>query len=175
MLAPDSPLLEAQQMNASTNKALSLGIGPALWRVISHFGKLPRQLWPGLVGLGGFVGAGGGVMGLQKSVLGTAAGVVWALVYAAVSTALGRNDLLDALLLGAAVFGMVFQARIPLLTYTAGAFVGAATAMGARAVTINGGIRIVIALAIGCVLGIAAERVGEMLGKMRVVPAMSNR
>ena len=91
------------------------------------------------------------------------------------STALGRNDLLDALLLGAAVFGMVFQARIPLLAYTAGAFVGAATAMGARAVAINGGIRIIISLAIGCALGIAAERIGEMLGKMRVVPSMSNR
>jgi hypothetical protein len=47
--------------------------------------------------------------------------------------------------------------------------------MGARAVAINGGIRIAIALAIGCVLGIAAERVADMLGKMRVVPAMSNR
>ncbi len=153
-------------MSASTTKALSLAIVAALWAVISHFGKLPLQLWPVLVGLGCFVGAGSGVMGLH---------VVWALLYAAVSTALGRNDLLDALLLGAAVFGMVFQARIPLLSYTAGAFVGAATAMGARAVAINGGIRIIIALAIGCVLGIAAERVAEMIGKMRVVPAMSNR
>jgi len=162
-------------MSASTTKALSLAIVAALWAVISHFGKLPLQLWPVLVGLGCFVGTGGGVMGLQKSVLGSASGVVWALLYAAVSTALGRNDLLDALLLGAAVFGMVFQARIPLLAYTAGAFVGAATAMGARAVAINGGIRIIIALAIGCALGIAAERIGEMLGKMRVVPSMSNR
>jgi len=61
------------------------------------------------------------------------------------------------------------------LSYTTGAFVGAATAMGARAVAINGGIRIVIALAIGCALGIVAERIAEMLGRMRVVPSMSNR
>ena len=53
--------------------------------------------------------------------------------------------------------------------------VGAATAMGSRAVTINGGIRVAIALAIGCVLGIVAERVAEMIGRMRVVPSMSNR
>src|SRR3989454_5108527 len=150
MLAPHSSFLEeAQPMSASTTKALSLAIVAALWAVISHFGKLPLQLWPVIVGLACFVGAGGGVMGLQKSVLGSASGVVWALLYAAVSTALGRNDLLDALLLGAAVFGMVFQARIPLLSYTAGAFVGAATAMGARAVAINGGVRIMLGVAGG--------------------------
>lgn len=162
-------------MSTSTTKALSLALVVTLWAIISHFGKLPLLLWPVIVGLACFVGAGGGMMGLQKSILGSASGVVWALLYAAVSSALGRNDLLDAVLLGAVVFGMVFQARVPLLSYTAGALVGAATAMGARAVTINGGIRIVIALAIGCALGIVAERVAEMLGKMRVVPAMSNR
>lgn len=163
-------------MNASTNKALSLGIVVALWAVVSHFGKLPLQLWPVLVGLASFLGAGGGTTGLQKSVLGTASGVAWALLYVAVSRALGGNDMLDALVVGAAVFGMVFQARVPQLSYTTGAFVGAATAMGAlgvRAANINGGIRVAIALAIGCALGIVAERVGEMLGRMRVVPSMA--
>ena len=163
-------------MNASTTKALSLGIVVALWAVISHFGNLPLQLWPVLVGLACFVGAGGGMMGLQKSALGSASGVAWALLYVAVSRALGRNDLLDALVMGAAVFGMVFQARVPLLSYTAGAFAGAATAIGAlgvRAANLNGGIRIAIALAIGCALGIVAERVAEMMGRMRVVPSMS--
>ncbi|HEV2671509.1 MAG TPA: DUF1097 domain-containing protein [Gemmatimonadales bacterium] len=162
-------------MNALTTKALSLGIVAALWAVISHFGKLPLQLWPVLVGLACFVGAGGGMMGLQKSVLGSASGVVWALLYVAVSRALGGNELLDALLMGVVVFGMVFQAQVPLLSYTAGAFIGAATAIGARAVAINGGIRVVIALAIGCALGIVAERVAEMIGRMRVVPSMSSR
>jgi hypothetical protein len=162
-------------MDASTTKALSLGIVVALWAVISHFGKLPLQLWPVLVGLACFVGAGGGMMGLQKSVLGSASGVVWALLYVAVTRALGGNELLDALAVGAAVFGMVFQARIPLLSYTTGAFVGAATAIGARAVGLNGGIRVAIALAIGCALGIVAERVAEMIGRMRVVPSMSAR
>jgi len=70
---------------------------------------------------------------------------------------------------------MVFQARIPLLSYTAGAFVGAATAIGARAVVLNGGIRVAIALAIGCALGMVAERIAEMMGRMRVVPVMSSQ
>lgn len=164
-------------MSASTTKALSLAIVAALWAIISHFAKLPLQLWPVLVGLACFVGAGGGMMGLQKSIVSSASGVVWAMLYVTVATALGRQDIVDALVLGAAVFGIVYQARIPLLSYTAGALVGAATylGMGIRTVALNSGIRVVIALAIGCALGIVAERVGEMLGRMRVVPSMSNR
>jgi Protein of unknown function (DUF1097) len=162
-------------MNALNTKALSLALVVAVWAVVSHLGKLPLQLWPVIVGVACFVGAGGGMMGLQKSILGSASGVAWALIYASVAAALGRSDILDALVLGAAIFGMVFQARIPLLSYTTGAIVGAATAMAARAVTVNGAIRVAIALAIGCILGIVAERVAEMLGRMRVVPAMSNR
>jgi len=164
-------------MSSSTTKALSLGIVAALWAIISHFAKLPLQLWPVLVGLACFVGAGGGMHGLQKSIVGTASGVVWAMLYVTVRGALGGQDIVDALVLGAVVFGMVYQARVPLLSYTAGAFVGAATylAMGIRTVALNSGIRVVIALAIGCALGIVAERIAEMLGRMRVVPAMSNR
>jgi hypothetical protein len=69
----------------------------------------------------------------------------------------------------------MYEARLPLLSYTTGAVIGAATAMGARAVTVNGGIRIAVSLALGCGLGIIAERLAEVLGRMRVVPAMSNR
>jgi len=155
-------------MSASTTKALSLAIVAAAWAAISHLLKVNLQLWPVIVGLGCFVGAGGGVMGLQKSILGTISGVIWAALYVAVSGALGRQG----------VFGMVYQARfLPLLSYTAGAIVGAGTyhAMGFHTFAMNGAIRVGIALAIGCVLGIAAERVADMLGKMRVVPAMSNR
>ncbi|HLZ45218.1 MAG TPA: DUF1097 domain-containing protein [Gemmatimonadales bacterium] len=163
-------------MSGLTTKALGLAIVTALWAVISHLGKLPLQLWPVVAGIACFVGAGsGGIGGLQKSILGAVSGVVWALLYVAVSNALGKQPILDALVLGAAFFGLIYQARIPVLSYTVGAVIGLATAMGARAVTLNGGIRIVVSLAIGCVLGIAAERLAEMLGKMRVVPAMSNR
>ena len=84
---------------------------------------------------------------------------------------------MDALVLGVAIFGIVYQARLPLLSYTAGAIIGAAIylAMGFRTFAMNGAIRVAIALAIGCVLGIAAERLSEVIGRMRVVPAMSNR
>jgi len=164
-------------MSSSTTKALSLGIVAAVWAIVSHLGKINLQLWPVFVGLACFVGAGGGVSGLQKSLAGTISGVVWAAVYVAVATALGRQEIVDALVLGAVVFGMVYQARFPMLSYTSGAIVGGATylAMGFRTFAMNGALRVVIALAIGCVLGIVAERLAEALGRMRVVPAMSNR
>jgi len=166
-------------MNALTTKALSLAIVVAVWATISHLAKLPLELAPVIVGLACFVGAGGGMMGLQKSVLGTASGVVWAMLYMAVAGALdgGPPGVLDALVLGAAVFGMVFQARVPLLSYTTGAIVGAATAIAVpgRTITMDAGIRIAAALAIGCVLGIVAERLAEFIARTRFVPAMSNR
>ena len=164
-------------MSSSTTKALSLGIVAAVWAIISHLGKINLQLWPVFIGLGCFLGAGGGVAGLQKSLASTISGVVWAAVYIAVAAALGRQEIVDALVLGAAVFGMVYQARVPLLSYTTGAIVGAATyvAMNFRVFAMNGALRVVIALAIGCVLGIAAERLAQALGRMKFVPAMANR
>jgi hypothetical protein len=164
-------------MSASTTKALSLAVVAAVYAALSHLLKINLQLWPVIVGLGCFVGTGGGMTGLQKSILGTVAGCAWAAVYIAVSTALGRQQIVDALVLGAAVFGIVYQARFPLLSYTAGAIMGGATylAMGFRTFVMTPSLRVVIALAIGCVLGIAAERLAEVIGRMRVVPAMSNR
>ena len=60
-------------------------------------------------------------------------------------------------------FGMVLQTQVPLLSYTAGAFAGAGVAMGLRAVSIQGGIRVAIALALGAALGFAAERIEQAL------------
>jgi hypothetical protein len=66
---------------------------------------------------------------------------------------------------------MVFQARFPLLSYTAGAIAGAAVAMGVlgiRRMTIEGGFKVAIALAIGAGLGYAAEFVmAQINARMR--------
>jgi hypothetical protein len=72
---------------------------------------------------------------------------------------------------------MVFQTRVPMLGFTAGAVAGAATAMGAlgiRAVNLNGGIRLALTLLIGVVLGMAAERLADTLQRTRIA-AMSGR
>src|SRR5438445_276583 len=116
-------------MNAMTARGLTLAAVGAVSPAVSHIGKPPLQLWPVIVGIGCFVAAGGGIPGLQKAVAGTVSGVVWALLYVTVAGALGRQELVSALVLGVAVFGIVYQARIPLLSYTAGAIAGTGVAL----------------------------------------------
>ncbi len=155
-------------MNAMTARGLSLAAVVAVWTAISEMAKVNLSLWPVIVGLGCAVAAGGGVTGLQRTLAGTISGVVWALVAHAVSRALGGQDLVQALVLGAAAFAMVLQAQfLPILSYTAGALAGAGVAMGLRAVTIEGGVRVAIALIIGGVLGFAAERIERALPRTR--------
>jgi hypothetical protein len=146
-------------MNAMTARGLSVAAVVAVWVAISEMARVNLSLWPVIVALGCSLAAGGGIPGLQKTVAATISGVVWALLAHAVTRALGGQDIVQAVVLGAAAFGMVLQAQMPLLSYTAGAFAGAGVAMGLRAVNIQGGIRVAIALALGAALGFAAERI----------------
>ena len=146
-------------MNAMTARGLSVAAVVAVWVAISEMARVNLSLWPVIVALGCSLAAGGGIPGLQKTVAATISGVVWALLAHAVTRALGGQDIVQAVVLGAAAFGMVLQTQIPLLSYTAGAFAGAGVAMGLRAVNIQGGIRVAIALALGAALGFAAERI----------------
>ena len=154
-------------MNPMTMRGLSLAAVVAVWTAISEMAKVNLSLWPVIVALGCSLAAGGGIPGLQRTLAATTSGVVWALVTHAVSRALGGQDLVQALVLGGAALGMVLQARLPLLSYTAGAFAGAGVAMGLRAVTLQGGVRVAIALAIGAVLGFAAERLPQLVASRR--------
>ena len=150
-------------MNAMTARGLSLAAVVAVWTAISEIARVNLSLWPVIVALGCSLAAGGGIPGLQKTAAATISGVVWALLAHGISRALGGQDVVQALVLGAAALGMVLQAQLPLLSYTAGAFAGAGVAMGLRAVSIEGGIRVAIALALGAALGFAAERIERAL------------
>jgi len=154
-------------MNPMTMRGVSLAVVVAVWTAISEMARVNLSLWPVIVALGCSLAAGGGVPGLQRTLAGTISGVVWALVAHAVTRALGGQDLVQALVLGGAACGMVLQARLPLLSYTAGAFAGAGVAMGLRAVTLQGGVRVAIALAVGAVLGFAAERLPQLVASRR--------
>jgi hypothetical protein len=154
------------KMSAITAQALSVGIIVALWTAISHYGKLPLLLWPVIVGIGCFVAAEEGIPGLQKTLAGLITGVVWALIAYSVSKALGRRDIVDALAYGVVAAGIVLQSRVPLLSYPGAAFVGAGAAMGAGVRSLEGGARAAAALAIGAVLGFAAELGAEKIREL---------
>src|SRR5260370_25550289 len=155
-------------MRAMPTRGISAAVVVVVWRASSAVGRVNLSLWPVMVALGCSLAAGGGVSGLQKTVAATISGVVWAILAHGVSRALGNQELVQALVLGAAAFGMVLQAQLPLLSYTAGAFAGAGVAMGLRAVSIECGVRVAIALAIGAALGFAAERIERALPRGRV-------
>jgi len=154
-------------MNAMTARALGLGIVVAVWTAVSHYAKLPLLLWPVFVGLGCFLAAGGGIPGLQRTVVSMISGVVWVLIAYSVSRSIGRSNIVDALVYGAAVAGMALQARVPLLSYTGGAVLGAGAAVGAGLRSLEGGVRVAAALAIGAVLGYAAEYGAQKLMEAR--------
>jgi hypothetical protein len=145
-------------MNASTARALSVGLLIAVWVWLSGQARLRVEVWPGLVALGCYFAAGGGVSGLQKTVIGTLSGVVWVLVADAVRVAVGGTSIVAALIAGAMAVGIILVARVPFLGFVAGAFAGAGVAWGLRVNTFQEGIQVGIALVVGAVVGFVAER-----------------
>lgn len=154
-------------MNTITARALMLGLVIALWAWLADVARLHLSLWAGVVALGCFYAAGGGVVGLQKTVVAALSGVVWVLVAHAVRAAIGGGNVVGAVILGSTAAAIVLQSRVPLLSFTAGAFAGAGVALGLGMGTINDAIRAGVALAVGALLGFAAERAVGMVGARR--------
>jgi hypothetical protein len=149
-------------MNTMTTRALAVGLLVAIWAYVASAARLHISMGAGLVALGCFFAAGGGVPGLQKTVVATLSGVVWVLIAAAVRVAIGGGSVVAAIVLGATAAALALQSRLPLLTFTAGAFAGAGVAYGLGVNTLREGIRAGVALIVGALLGFAAERLAEM-------------
>jgi hypothetical protein len=154
-------------MNASTARALVLGLLVALWVWLSGVVRLRVEIWVGVVAIGCYFAAGGGVAGLQKTLFGTISGVAWVLLASAVRVAVGGTSIVTALILGAMTVGLVLQARVPFLSFTAGAFAGAGVAWGLGVNTVNEGIRVAVALAVGALIAFVAERVAGAIAARR--------
>ena len=150
-------------MNTMTARALMVGLLIALWAWVASVARLHVAMWAGVVALGCFFAAGGGVPGLQKTVVATLAGVLWVLVSHAVRVAIGGGVVVAAVILGATACALVLQSRVPFLSFTAGAFAGAGVALGLGVNTVIEAIRAGVALAVGALLGFAAERAAGMV------------
>src|SRR5437763_16980845 len=121
---------EAKPMNTMTVRALMLGLVIALWAWVADAARLHVSLGAGVVALGCFYAAGGGVPGLQKAIVAALSGVVWVLVAHAVRGAIGGGNVVAAVILGATASAIVLQSQVRLLSFTAGAFAGAGVAPG---------------------------------------------
>lgn len=155
-------------MNAATSRALMVGLLIALWYWLAGVARLQGVTqWAGIVALGCYLGAGGGVSGLQKTVLASLTGVVWVLVYDAVRAAIAGGRVVAALLLGAMVVGIALQSRVALLSYTTAALAGAGVSLGLGVNTMPEAIRAAVSLAVGALVGFAAERLAGLIATRR--------
>jgi len=154
-------------MNTITARAVLVGVLIALWAWVADAARLHVSMWAGVVALGCFFAAGGGASGLQKTVAAALSGVVWVLLAHAVRVAIGGGPVVAALILGATACALALQARAPLLSFVTAAFAGAGVALGLGVDTVNEAIRAAVALAVGAVIGFAAERGAGMVGKRR--------
>ena len=154
-------------MNASTARALFAGLLVAIWVWLTSQARLRIEIWPGIVALGCYFAAGGGVSGLQKTVIGTLSGVVWVLVADAVRVAVGGTTIVSALISGAMVAGIILVARVPFLGFVAGALIGAGVAWGLRVNTVQEGIQAALSLIVGALVGFVAERLAGAVGARR--------
>ena len=155
-------------MNTMTARALMVGVLIAIWAWLASVARLNVSMWAGVVALGCFYASGGGVAGLQKTIVATVSGVVWVLIADAVRVAIAGHGVVWAVILGAMACALALQARVPLLSFTAGAFAGAGVALGLGVNTGYEAVRAGVALAMGAVVGFAAERLAGMIGARRV-------
>src|SRR6058998_445271 len=150
-------------MNTVTVRAVMVGVLIAVWAWAADVARLHVSLWAGVIALGCYFAAGGGPSGLQKTVVAALSGVLWVLLAHAVRVAIGGGGVVAAVILGATACALVLQSRVPFLSFTGGAFAGAGVALGLGVNTVIEAIRAGVALAVGALLGFAAERAAGMV------------
>src|SRR2546425_4333633 len=100
-------------MNTMTTRALTVGLLIALWAWLADVARLHLALWAGVVALGCFYAAGGGVPALQKTIVAALSGVVWVLIYPPVRVAIRARGVGGAGLLRAVAWAPAPQSPRP--------------------------------------------------------------
>ena len=154
-------------MDALVALALSIGVLIAGWTYVA-LGPGALPVWAGIVAWGCFFAAGGKTEGLTKTVASNLSGVLWAFLALTASNRFGGGLPVLSVLVGLAAVAMVLQAKIPMLAFIPGAFLGAATAVSV-VVGANGTYtKTIIALVAGAVLGYLSEMLaGALTGPKR--------
>jgi hypothetical protein len=143
---------------------ISIGILIAGWTYVA-LGPGALPVWAGILAWGCFFAAGGKTTGLSKTIASNLSGVLWAYLALAAATRFGGGVPVLSAMVGVAALIMVLQAKISVLSFIPGAFIGAATAVSV-VVGANGTWgKTVVALVAGAVLGYLSELLaGAMTG-----------
>jgi hypothetical protein len=152
---------------------ISIGVLIAVWVYVAvGMPELGLIVWAGIVAWATFYAAGGGMDGFKKTIASNLAGNFWAAAALYVFTMMGGGSVIVlAIIIGIIAFIFCVQAKIPLLSYIPGAFLGAATWVGvdvAGAANDAGlvdaaDIMIPVSMVVGAVLGYVSELVGKKM------------
>jgi hypothetical protein len=153
---------------------ISIGILIAIWTFIAvGVPNLGLIVWAGIIAWGAFYAAGGGTDGLRRTIAAHVAGNFWAFLALLVAGWLGGSPIVVAILVGLIAFMMCVEANIPLLSFIPGAFLGAATWVGAGgggSIT-RASLMITISMIIGAILGYISEVLAKRMAARAPAPA----
>ncbi|MFL5496168.1 MAG: DUF1097 domain-containing protein [Gemmatimonadales bacterium] len=157
-------------MDALLALGISIGILIAGWTYVA-LGPGALPVWAGIVAWGCFFAAGGKMAGLSKTIASNLSGVLWAYLALSAAARFGGGVPVLSAMVGVAALIMVLQAKISVLSFIPGAFLGAATAVSV-VVGANGTWgKTVVALVAGAVLGYLSELLaGAMTGTAKQAP-----
>jgi hypothetical protein len=151
-----------------TALGISIGVLIAVWTYLAAGTAMGLVVWAGIVAWGAYFAAGGGTEGLKKTIAANVSGAIYAFLAMMVFGAVGGgNTFILAALVGVIAFLMCVQAKVPLLSFIPGAFLGAATWVGAG----GGGainresVMIVVSMIVGALFGYVSDLAAKKLAK----------
>jgi hypothetical protein len=145
--------------------AISIGVLIAGWTYVA-LGPAALPVWAGIVAWGCFFAAGGKTAGLTKTIAANLSGVFWAFLALQAAQSLANGSLpVLSVCVGLAALFMVLQAKIPLLSFIPGSFLGAATAVSVVVGANGTWSRTIIALIVGALLGYLSEALAGAISR----------
>ena len=151
--------------------AVSIGVLIAAWTYVA-LGPAALPVWAGIVAWGCFFAAGGKTAGLTKTIASNLSGVLWAFIALQAANSFGAGNLpVLSVCVGVAALFMVLQAKIPLLSFIPGAFLGAATAVSVVVGANGTWTRTIIALVVGALLGYVSEALAGAIARPKRLAA----
>ncbi len=152
-------------MDMLTALAVAAAVLLAVWVKVT--GMLGMFWYVGVLGWACFIAAGGRMNGLKKVVAAGVAGMFWVAVAEFLLLNFGMPEL-EWIALGVALFIIVIEAKLPLLSFIPAGLCGAAVIGAGGPVGIFDAptnLKLALSFVVGVVVGFIAEAVGGMLTK----------
>jgi len=152
-------------MDMLTALAVAAAVLLAVWVKVT--GMLGMFWYVGVLGWACFIAAGGRMNGLKKVVAAGVAGMFWVAVAEFLLLNFGMPEL-EWIALGVALFIIVIEAKLPLLSFIPAGLCGAAVIGAGGPVGIFDAptnLKLALSFVLGVVLGFIAEAVGGVLTK----------